>query len=183
MTTKEATEKRASGKKTITKKTIVEKTTTKKTTAKKEKTTAKKTTTKKATAKRAPMINRSGVSTPPLSMRTWRLLHVKAVGNILDTGLSQVGGDVADGIKQRVFAFLGPLPAGIRVITEFGLQFDQTANGFFGNSLEHNRRATSMHIVNGASGMVEMKCTVDLGRGGPWAWSPSGTKSNRAPAA
>ena len=82
-----------------------------------KKTTAKKTTVKKTTAKKTKAKGATKASRKPLSMKTWHLLHVKAVGQMLEDGLAGVGGDVADGIKQKVFAFLGSIPAGIKVIT------------------------------------------------------------------
>ena len=110
---KKNTAKKSIATKNATKKTTAKKTTAKSTTAKKTITTEKKAASKNTSRKEAPE------KRPPLSLRTWRLLHVKAVESMVEDGLDGYGGEAADGIKQKVFAFLGAVPTGIKVITEF----------------------------------------------------------------
>ena len=109
-------------------------------------------------------------------MSTWRWLHVKAVADIVEGGLLHVGHETLDAIKRKVFAFLGSLPAGVRVITEFAIRCESSPEGPPASWSLSTRKATTMRIVNAASGVVEMACTFDIGLVGPWAWNPSRTK-------
>ena len=138
--------------KTTTKRATVKKTTTKKTTTKK--TTTKKTSTKNKVEKKSRTnlgVNKSAL---PLSFRTWRLLHVKAVGSTIEGGMGGLGGEVAECIKKKVFEFLGPVPAGVMLITDVQKMGLGTNNRY---------SATMMHIISTATGRVEMECTIDVG--------------------
>ena len=132
-------------------------TTTKKTTTKRatvKKTTTKKTSPKNKVEKKSKTnlgVNKSAL---PLSFRTWRLLHVKAVGSTIEGGLGELGGEVAECIKKKVFEFLGPVPAGVMLITDIRkIELFRT----------EKYSATMMHIISTATGRVEMECTIDVG--------------------
>ena len=153
------TKKNAKPKKTTTKnvtikKTIVEKTTTGKTKTRKA-SSATKTTRKSATK----------TNFQPLSLRTWRLLHAKAVDCMVEGGLPNVDNMVTACIKQRVFGFLGPIPTGVQVAI--------TCEIDIGNG---TKKSNVMRVVNPESGVVEADCSCAFGSSAWRAWSPSGTK-------
>ena len=114
----------------------------------------KKTMTQKATIVKTTTENADPISpeaSPRLSCRTWWLLHAKAVSMLLDSALDGVGGSALDGIKRKVFKFLGPVPSGIKIVTSrvAEVNTDDVARTV------RLYQYTVMRIVSAASGLVE----------------------------
>ena len=84
-------------------------------------------------------------------MRTWSLLHIKAVSAVLGDPLL---GDT-EGIKRMVHSYLGYAPPGIKLAT--------------------GSRDRRLRIVDAATGAVEKEVRHE-GAVFSVAWSPSGTK-------
>ena len=127
-----------------------------------------------------------------LSVRTWSLLHIKAVTAVLDDPLF----GESDGIKRIVHSYLGYAPSGIKLAAgsaDRRLRIVDAATGAVEKVVPHDgwvrsvawspsgtKVATGSHdewlrIVDAATGAVEQEVRHE-GSVLCVAWSPSGTK-------
>lgn len=95
----------------------------------------------------------------PLSLRTWSLLHVKAVAAAFADSPLAARPVLADALKRRVLALLGPTPAGLKLAVGGG----------------------ALAIVCARTGVVEREYAPETFRGRNVyikcvAWSPDGTQ-------
>ena len=127
---------------------------------------AKYTTTKKAKKEKAP----TPEALPPLSLRTWRLLHVKVVQYVLEAAMIGLGEETTSSLKRKVFEFLGPLPAGVKLLTYCYAQSCEP-----GNEIMPHRNITKMGMIDAGSGKIE-KTEACGDRLQTAFWNTSGTK-------